>query len=139
MSDIRVVQVPRILMAEMWPHLAPSMMRGMKRIGMTIEQMNHEIVTGQSQAWAIMDGKTVLASFLTSLHLDGYASVFALGGAGLRRWSGALEAEMMRFASENQLERVRFAGRRAWSRVLPAWTVIDRHPSGDVIFERAST
>ena len=137
MNEVRIEQIPLELFREMWPHVAPKLFKGLMPIDLTIEQVCDDIVRGASQLWAIFSDDRLVAAFLTSLDIDGYVSVYGLGGERVSKWAHALDDAMQKFAADNDMPRVRFSGRAAWSRLLPDYIVTGDHPSGQFVYERA--
>jgi hypothetical protein len=138
-ANIRVLQIPPTMFADMLPHVGPCLLKGLAPIDLTLKQACDEVVRGVAQLWAVLDGEQVLAAFMTSILLEGgvrTVSVFALGGKELTSWANALDGEMMKFAKSQSARCVRFAGREPWSRVLPAYQIVGHHPSGHALFER---
>jgi hypothetical protein len=138
-ADIRVLQIPPTMFADMLPHVGPCLLKGLAPIDLTLKQACDEVVRGVAQLWAVLNGEQVLAAFMTSILVENgtrAVSVFALGGKELTSWADALDGEMLRFAKSQSARSVRFAGREPWSRVLPAYQIVGHHPSGHALFER---
>lgn len=142
MSDPKILLIPRTMIGQMWPHVAPFIMMGLATsTEITIKQLVDDLVTGDDTLWTIMDGKQLVGAFVTARFIDDitaepFVGVYALGGNGLDRWGKLLGDTMAEHARSTGAAKVRFTGRDAWCRVLPTYTITGRY-GAEAIFERA--
>ena len=138
-KTVRIYPVPKHLVSQMWPHLVPHLIRGCEAADMTLEDIAGGVDAETDRLWAIfLNGKAV-GAFVTAVHEDDagrWLGVCGLGGRGVRQWADALDATMQLEAKAHGLTAIRFAGREAWSRVLPNLAVRGRW-NDQPIFERA--
>lgn len=144
MTDtIKVLPVSRQEFSAVWPHAAPYLMRGLSAAtNVTLRQVVAGIVAGEDVLWVVIDQGVTTAAFLTSTCTDDdtgetFVWVFGLGGYGMHRWAKALEDAVTAFALRAGANSVRFAGRDAWSRVLPSCQIIGREWGRNATYQRA--
>lgn len=142
MTQARVVRIPRQLLAEMWPHCVPHLLRGLTACtNATLEQIGGDVLNGTDDLWGVFVDHELCAAFLTSTFEDEdtgeeFVGVYGLGGAGLSSWKDEVDRTMQGEARRLGLSRVRFCGREAWSRVLPDLRFVGTR-DGAAVYERA--
>jgi len=139
-KGVRIYPVPKHLVPQMWPHLVPHLERGCEAAAMTLDGILEGVNADTDRLWTIfLDGR-VSGAFVTAMHDDDrgrWLGVCGLGGRGIRQWAGALDATMQLEAKTHGVMVIRFAGREAWSRVLPNLAVTGR--AGDhLVYERVA-
>jgi hypothetical protein len=138
-ANIRVLSIPPHLQDEMWPHVAPWLTKGLAAAHTsTLDEIRRDLANGTDHLWAVFENDTLVAAFVTAIYVDqgSYLGVYALGGRGLRHWAREIDQTMQAEAKRCGVDRVRFAGRRGWSRVLPG-LVLRGALQGHDIYERA--
>lgn len=139
-KGVRIYPVPSHLVPEMWPHVVPHLIRGAAVADVTLEEIAEGVDAGTDRLWAIFTDGKVSGAFVTAVCEDEtgvWLGIYALGGRGVRQWAGALDATMQLEARTRGVRRIRFAGREAWSRVLPNLEPLG-HERGHRIFERVA-
>lgn len=142
-AEIKVLPVSRQEFAAVWPHAAPHLLKGLTAAtNVTLRQVVAGIVAGEDVLWVVIERNATVAAFLTSTCIDDetgekFVWVFGLGGFGMPRWAKALEEAVTAFGVQAGANSVRFAGRDAWSRVLPACQIIGREFGRNASYERA--
>lgn len=139
---IEILPVPRKMFDAVWPHAAPHLIKGLTAAtNVTLRQVIDDIVAGTDTLWVVADDNVTCGAFVTALFEDedgkSHVFVYALGGYGLARWAEPLEKRMVEYARDAGVDCVRFVGRDAWSRVLPAVRITGRYFGRNAIFERA--
>lgn len=135
----RIYPVPRHLVPQMWPHVVAHLKRGADAADMTLEEIAGGIDAGTDRLWVIFLDGNVSGAFVTAICSDEsgqYLGVCALGGRGVRRWADLIDATMQLEARTHGVPAIRFAGREAWSRVLPNLAITGRWKD-QPIYERA--
>jgi hypothetical protein len=141
-SELKILPVPRQMIAPMWMHVAPFLLKGLRAAtDMTLATMVDDLVEGVDTLWTVLDGKEVVAAFTTAVFTDEetgtrFLGVQALGGQNLERWAETLGETMAAHAKRLGVPAVRFTGREAWSRVLPTYRITG-HRGSEATFERA--
>lgn len=139
---MQILPVPREMIGAMWPHAAPHLFTGLSvALDTPLQQLADALVAGEDRLWVIIEGGRVAGAFVTSTFIDEktgktFTGVYALGGEGLARWGRLLGEVMLEYARTTGTHSVRFNGREAWSRVLPAYQITGRRPGGEATFER---
>lgn len=142
MTEAQITPVPQCLLGEAWPECAPHLFKGLaKATDLTIKQVVDDLLAGTDQLWCVIVEDRVVAAFITATFLDEergdtFLGVFALGGTQLSAWGRQIGERMVEAAKSAGCGSVRFTGRDAWSRVLPAYQVIGRR-GHEAIYERA--
>ena len=138
----RIIPIPPHLIGEMWPHVAPHLMKGLaKATDLTLRQVVDDLVNGTDQLWCVIDRERVLAAFLTAIYIDEdrnerFLGLYGLGGTDFKLWGHMLDARISQAALAAGCARIRFAGREAWSRVFPQYAITG-HRGDEAIYERA--
>lgn len=138
-ADIRIVQIPLGLLAEMLPHATPHLVRGMAVSNLDVLELASDLITGAASLWCIFDRNQLSAAFFTSIHEDEagrFVNIYGFGGHGVRRWIGHLQDVMETHAGKNGCRAVRFYGRPGWGRLVPRYRSIGIE-NGAAIYERA--
>lgn len=142
-NEPRIIPIPPMMIGDMWPHVVPHLIKGLtKATDLTLRQVADDLVAGSDQLWCVIWRDKVVAAFLTSVFEDDadqnrrYLGVYALGGEGIEAWGKLLGEKMIEAAKSAGCASVRFTGREAWSRVLPAYRTVGRRGS-EAVFERA--
>lgn len=134
---IRIVPVPRDMLCQMWPHVLPFLMKA--NTSARLEEIVADIDVGTDALWMIFDDDKPVAAFLTCLALDEsgtpYLAIHSLGGKGVKRWNDAVDETMQPEARRAGVDRIRFCGRAAWSRVHPTLRVVGTY-AGETVYER---
>lgn len=120
--DIRVLAVAPHLVEPMWPHVAPLLTKGLAAATTsTLPDIRRDLANETDTLWTVFENERLVAAFVTAVYVDqgAYLGVYALGGSGLPKWARAIDAAMQDEARRRGLSCIRFAGRKAWSRVLP--------------------
>lgn len=121
-ADIRVLPVADELIFSMWPHVVPWLVKGLAAAKTsTLHEIEVGVAAGTDRLWCVFQDEKLVGAFVTAVYRDGgdYLGVYALGGTGLKSWADAIDQAMQTEARRLSLDRIRFAGRQAWSRVLP--------------------
>ena len=114
---IRIVKVPRLMVGLVWGSAAPLLLKGAARNpNLTFEQMVTGLADGDFDLWLIFRDEKLTAAFMTQIDGD-TLDVFTLSGKGSFSWGKALSRRLMRFARDEGLKRIKFAGRRSHQRV----------------------
>lgn len=144
-DEIKVLPVSRQEFSAVWPHAAPHILKGLTAAtNVTLPQMITDIVIGADVLWVVIERNVTVAAFLTSTCIDDdtgekFIWVYGLGGFGMPRWAKSLEEAVTAFGLRVGANSVRFAGRDAWSRVLPACQITGREFGRNANYERAVT
>lgn len=137
-DDIRIIRVPDALVAEMWSRLAPFLAKGCAALpNVTLEDLAKGIEDGTDDLWTVFDNHRPAAAFVTAQFAGppDFLGVYALGGNGMRRWVRQMDQVLECEARRRGIRSVRFAGRKAWGRIIP--NVRNVGTLGDhAIFER---
>lgn len=108
-SSAKVVCIPPILTGAMWPHVGPHLLqRHMQATGANLKQAFEDVHTncsaildGEAQLWCVMDGKRVLASWITVISLEPEGKVVTVAGVTaqeMAEWGDEIEEAMADFA-----------------------------------------
>ncbi|MDO9381833.1 MAG: hypothetical protein Q7T86_03125 [Hyphomicrobiaceae bacterium] len=140
-ANVKIIRISAGWLPGMWPLVEPWLSKGLTAAtDLSMVSIHHDLKTGEADLWAIAAPGEVRGAFLTSLyeHESGgvFLGVYALGGEHLPEWSSAINDTMQKFAKSQGAKSVRFAGREAWSRVLPDYRVIGQR-LGHQVYERA--
>jgi hypothetical protein len=142
MTDVHVTPVPLSRLEPMWPHAKPWLAMGMTTAPeVSWDDIIHGIFSHTDKLWVVIHGAECIGAFMTAAFDGGemetpFLAVYCLGGSRLSLWSRLIEEATVAEARAQNLPRVLFHGREAWSRVLPAFRPI-QHMGGGAIFERA--
>lgn len=139
-----MICAPPWALGRLWEHVGPLMLRGMMASDVDVSETGDElrdladrILDGRAQLWLVIqdDPPRTLAAFCTSLMVeDGgqpYVLIHNMTGGDMQTWGALLPPTMDAFATAEGCTSIRYEGRAAWTRVLPA------QPVGDGVFERA--
>lgn len=121
-ANIRIIPIPLHMLEPMWPHVAPLLTKGLAAARTsTLEGIQRDLANETDHLWAVFENERLVAAFCTAVYVDqgAYLGVYALGGRGLWKWAREIDAAMQTEARRRGVDRIRFAGRKAWSRVLP--------------------
>lgn len=150
-----VIRVPVQYLADIWSHVMSDVQRGLAVSDMSMGALIDGLLDQSIQLWlvlrspaALVGRRAVIAVFCTSIERDvtpergaeWVLSLYGLGGKQPRLWTGAVHAEMQRYARSEDCKRVRLCGRRAWQRILPGYAITGERPFQDerhYIYERA--
>ena len=140
-EDVAVVKVPMDRLDAVWRYAFPYINIGMNvapelRIGDIVDGLSDQSI----QLWIVLDGREIIAAFLTSIErdrMDWVVSLYALGGSRVRDWLHLCDREMTHFARSEDAVRVRMYGRPAWKRLLPSTFAITGNRNGHNVYERA--
>ena len=140
-EDVAVVKVPMDRLDSVWRYAFPFISIGMSvapelRINDIIDGLSDESI----QLWIVLDGKEIIAAFLTSIErdrMDWVVSLYALGGSRPKVWLEQCNQEMERFARHEGAKRVRMCGRPAWGRLLPDSFAVTGIRCGHNVYERS--
>lgn len=137
-NKVVIHRIPYHLIGPMIPVLGQYFMKGLSSSpSVTLEEVADHLVKTTFQLWAIVQDERVVGCFLTSVDEDAVV-VFGLGGDGLPDWIEQIDFVGEQWARENGVPKIRFAGRKAYQRVLPKYEVVDR--IGDqLVYERTLT
>jgi hypothetical protein len=138
--EIRVLCVPEHLHDAMWPHVAPLLTKGLAAATTSsLADIQADLARGTDHLWCVFENEWLVAAFISAVYTDqgAYLGLYALGGQGMWKWAREIDATMQAEARRRGLQRIRFAGRKAWSRVLPG--LVQRGQFGPhEIWERAA-
>lgn len=120
-ADIRVLPVPSHLVDAMWSHVSPWLSKGVTAGATTLARVREDIANDTDRLWVVFQDEKPVAAFVTAVYVDqgSYLGVYALGGRGVWRWARDIYGAMQVEARSRGVDRVRFVGRKGWSRVLP--------------------
>lgn len=122
LDDIRIIRVPDGLIEEMWSRVAPLLSRGCDALpNVTVEDIAAGVEAGTDEVWAVFRNHRLAAAFVTA-QFEGsppFLGIYALGGRRMREWVGHMDQVLAYEAKRRGLGSVRFAGRKAWARVIP--------------------
>lgn len=138
LDDIRVIRVPDGLVPEMWERVAPLLRKGCAALpNVDIEDIAEGLDNGTDELWTVFVNHYLMAAFVTAQFDDGkpFLGVYALGGRRMRDWVGRMDDVLAWEAKRRGIPLVRFAGRKAWSRVIPNVSEVGAM-GGHVIYER---
>lgn len=138
--NVHILPIPKELARATFPILGNHILGGLANANHPPEQMAEDVNAGRSMLWGIWANKEPVAAFLTSIRRDDdgtrFVLVYALGGSHLDKWAADLGDEMIRYAQHEKVDAVRFAGRKAWARVLPSYTATPATIKDHSIYER---
>jgi hypothetical protein len=147
-DDTRILCAPPWSLARLWPHVGPLLLRGVIDADgdpeFTLDGLQvaaARIVDGRDQLWLAMSGNPpkVLAVFCTSiLREEGgppYLFVHTCAGGSVWDWGHLVAPALDAFAKAEGCISIRYEGRAAWTRILPA-VAIEHPPEGVATFER---
>lgn len=139
MTDIKIMPVPLEFAASVWPHALPHLEKGLTAAtNCTLDELHADVMSGEAQLWAIFADMEMVAAFIAADREDDgqpFLALYALGGSGLHDWAEALDRKLVRHARMLGIPKIKFAGRRAWSKVMPLCRVTGSM-EGDAVFER---
>lgn len=142
MTDIRIYQVPPLLLVNMAPHIGPYLARGMPGSGREPMEIAKDIERDHCQVWAIFADSKVVGAFLTAIVVveetgERCLDIFGLSGDGAPRWGRALSDRMLEYAKANDCARFVFDGKQGWERACGnTVNVIGFKGGRTAIFER---
>lgn len=137
-DDVRIIRVPDGLVTEMWGRVAPLLDRGCGALpNVDLEDIAAGVEAGTDEVWTVFLNHELVASFVTAQFEDQrpYLGVYALGGRHMRDWVRQMDSVLAWEAKRRGLARVRFAGRKAWARVIPNVSPVGTM-GGHTIYER---
>lgn len=115
--SVSAVCVDPLRIDEIWPTVAPMVRRALDKTGFSeFEDIERDILIGNSLLWLAWDGAEILAAAVTQITND-VMTIVACAGTGLMLWRdliGKLEA----YAMDEGCTRSRIIGREGWARVL---------------------
>ncbi len=138
LDDIRIIRVPDGLVPEMWGRVAPLLSKGCAALpNVSIEDISEGLDSGTDELWTVFVNHFLMAAFVTAQFEDKrpFLGVYALGGRGMRQWVEKMDEVLAWEAKRRGLPRVRFAGRKAWSRIIPNVSEVGAM-GGHMIYER---
>lgn len=142
MTDIKIMQVPPIMLVHMAPSLGPYLARGLPGSGRDPLEIARDIKRDHNQVWAIFDGDRVVGAFLTAIVVvdetgERCLDIFGLSGEGAPRWGRTLSDRMLEYAKANDCARFVFDGKQGWERACGNTVNIIGFKGGrTAIFER---
>ncbi|QOG22041.1 hypothetical protein [Bradyrhizobium sp. SEMIA] len=123
-GDIQLVCIDPEYVREIWPLVAPLILRAIVRTGLSaFAAIERDILDGTSLLWVAWSGSTIEAVASTSLEQTEAGKVCvitACAGVGIARWLsliGGIEA----YAEAEGCRCVRIFGRKGWARVLEGY------------------
>lgn len=119
-GECKVLQIPQERLAEVWPVASPLLLLGRRHSASSLGEIASGLINGTDQLWIIIDDKEIHAAFVTAAIDDGSLAIYGLGGSTPRRWATALDEAVCSFARSVGISVVRFIGRKAWLRLIPA-------------------
>jgi hypothetical protein len=135
-ADTRLICAPPWGLGKLWPAVGGLLLRGVLAGESDPEfaldelrQTAGRIVDGRDQLWLAVqdDPPKVLAVFCTSIMRedDGRLHLFVhtAGGDSVLRWGGLVPATLDAFARAEGCASIRYEGRAAWTRALPATAI----------------
>lgn len=136
-----IASVPREMISFVWHLAVPHLLKGMATATDTsLEQVVSDLFSNRARLWLITEKPTVLGAFVTATYHDPagrrFLGVYGLGGEDIKSWGTELGEAMTQFARSQDVESVKFCGRKAWSRVLPTFQITGSR-NGEAIYERA--
>lgn len=139
---ITIVCVPPRMFGPVWLKCGEVVREAVRTAG-NLGDVLARIEDESLQCWLVLrNGYTPAAAWFTDINVqdDGsrWLGVYGLNGKGVREWARALSDRMVDFARAERCERVLFAGRKAWGRLLPECKPL-RAEGGATIWERAAT
>lgn len=137
-----VVRIPVNHISAIWSYVFP-LLDHSREINplMTMDQIIEGLADQSLQLWVVVkndQGTELVASFLTAIERDQgewVLSLHNLVGREARGWVMACHEEALRFARLQDCVRVRLAGRKAWTRILPPDYQVTGEMDGHFIYE----
>lgn len=140
MTLARTFAVPPDLAEAVIAKCSETVLRGLETApGVTLDELIDDVKAKRAVLWLILEGQEPLATALTEIvHEDDtkYVAVFGLGGAQMWKWARTFAQTVSDYARDEGCERVRFAGSKAWARVVPHCHRVGTR-DGEDIWERA--
>ena len=121
-DNIRVLCIPEHLHEPMWPHVCPWLTKGLAAARTsTLDGIRQDLANGTDNLWCVFENEQLVGAFISAVYMDQgkYLGLYALGGQGALRWAREIDRVMQTEARRCEVDVIRFAGRRGWSRVLP--------------------
>jgi hypothetical protein len=141
MTDTRILPVPREMLPAMWPLVAPWLTKGLAAATTSsLPEIWERVAGGWETVWVLFRNNELQGAFVAGLRDDEdgrYLALYALGGSHMRAWVADVDEVMQSEARRLGVDRVRFAGRPAWVRVLPDLAIVGR-VGPHSIYERAA-
>lgn len=135
-DDARLICAPPWSLGRLWPHVGPLLLRGVVDgegdPEFTLDGLHlvaARIVDGRDQLWLAMreNPPKVLAVFCTSIMREGdgllYLFVHTCAGGAVWDWGHLVAPALDAFAKAEGCASIRYEGRAAWRRILPAESI----------------
>jgi hypothetical protein len=137
----RILPVPREMLPAMWPVVVPWLTKGLAAAtNSSLPSIWQSVEGGWETVWCLFCDHDLKGAFVAGLRDDDdgrYLALYALGGSNMRAWITEVDAAMQAEARRLGVDRVRFAGRPAWLRVLPELAIVGSI-GPHAIYERAA-
>lgn len=151
-GDIKVVCVAPEMLADVWPHVAPMLIKGQLALTPDLDECTRWLAfgllcvrSGVMQLWiAVDDAEPRILGALVTEVLEGkegkHVWAMGMGGEGITRWGGPMSDTIAAFAKAEGAGAVRFSGRKGLARVYRGVRIVGRDDEhGQLLFERAVT
>lgn len=136
-----IVPVPYEMLPRVWPALAPWIEQGLTAASTSSLEGIQRRLRDRDVLWGVFVEDGLCGAFVSGVREiddEDKLVIYALGAKGLPRFAAAIDETMQAEARRLGLERIRFAGRPGWARVLPDLAIVgaaDDH----IIYERAAS
>jgi len=139
-----VVRIPVNHISAIWSYVFPLLDQS-REINplMTMDQIIEGLADESLQLWVTVKNERcaeLAAVFLTAIERDQgqwVLSLHNLVGQDAKNWVMLCHEEAHRFARLHECSRVRLAGRKAWTRILPPGYQVTGEVDGHFIYERS--
>ena len=139
----KLLKIEPDLFERVWPSCEGLLRRGLAAAPELLgPETRIRIADGTLQLWLVveMNPARLLAVFFTDINEEPtgekWVCVHALGGRQMWRWARKLSDGMHSFALAEGCKAIRFAGKKAWGRVLREYSRAGTASNGQPIFER---
>ncbi len=140
MGAPRIVLLPMRALTDWWPKLAPLVVRAGSRVptyGVTLEDVQRELLTGRAWAFLALDGEELVGEFIARVEQEmtrRVLRVWTLSGERMSEWIDGGMDELLRMAAAFGCNALVGAGRPGWPRRLrtSGWHDVGGRPEREV-------
>jgi|TARA_Y100001951_G_C11162351_1_gene195484 hypothetical protein len=134
---VKAALVPAGLVDTCWDEVAPMLERATDRSGgrYSIEDVYNKIVNEIAHLWVALEGKEIVAAFVTEITAYGQKKMLTVqfaGGSKMIEWVGEIDSIFRRWALDNGCSGVELTGRKGWVKALeglgwkPSFVVVEK-------------